>query len=231
MGRLVLWDIDRTLVDIGGISREIYAAAYAEVTGQPLVHMPRLAGRTDHDLILDSLAMHGVPAPERYVEPFYDALTAATRLRRADIERHGRALPGAREAIDALAAIPGLVQTVVTGNVRPVAELKLQAFGLAGPIDFDIGGYGSDDSDRAHLVRMALERAHRKHGTPTPTDHAVVIGDTPHDIAGAHANGIRAIAVATGTFPAETLTAAEAVLTSLQDTGALLHLVLESLHP
>jgi phosphoglycolate phosphatase len=225
---LVLWDIDKTLVDIGGISREIYAAAFTATTGQPLLHMPNMAGKTDHDLIITSLKLHGIPEPESHLDTFYAALADATETRLAEIQQNGHSLPGAREAINELASVPGLVQSVVTGNIRPVALLKLAAFNLADPIDLDIGGYGSDDTDRAHLVRLALDRAQRKYDTTWRPNRVFVIGDTPHDVTAAKTNGIMAIAVASGSTTAHVLkrAGADAVLTSLVDTRALVRLLL-----
>jgi phosphoglycolate phosphatase len=222
--RLVLWDIDRTLVDTNVVGREIYAEAFAAVLGRELERLPDMAGRTDHSIVLASLRDHGVPAPETYLDAFYAALAGATRARRADMARLGRCLPGARAALAAFAAL-GVVQTVVTGNVEPAARVKLEAFDLAGAIDFGIGGYGSDDADRAHLVRLALERASRAYPAGSP---ACVVGDTPHDIAGAVANGIRSVGVATGRFAVDELlrAGADAVLPSLADTDALVRLVL-----
>jgi phosphoglycolate phosphatase len=180
---VVLWDIDKTLVDIGDISREIYADAFARVTNMALREVPDMAGRTDHDLILATLKVHGVSDPDGLVEPFYDALTAATAARYDEIRQHGRRLPGAKEALELLDS-KGTVQTVVTGNIRAVAEIKLRAFDLDDAIDFEIGGYGSDDGARATLVRLARARVAAKHGASAGQD-IVVIGDTPHDIAGA----------------------------------------------
>src|SRR5215470_5450916 len=185
--RLVFWDIDKTLVDIGGISREIYAAAFEEVTGLVLERMPDMAGKTDRDLIIGSLQLHEVPVPERRLTDFYSALADATEARKAEIKERGRCLPGARAAVKQLAVVPRLVQSVVTGNIRPTARIKLAAFDLADPIDFDIGGYGSDDGERATLVRLALQRAQQKYGMAYLPKNVFVIGDTPHDIAGAKA--------------------------------------------
>jgi len=226
--RLVLWDIDKTLVDLGGVSRQIYAAAFETVTGFALRHMPNISGKTDHDLILTSLAAHGVPEPEKHLDEFYSALSGATQTHRAEIETLGHRLPGAYEAVSRLAAVPGLVQSVVTGNIRPAAHLKLAAFDLAGAIDLDIGGYGSDGSDRARLVRLALDRARRKYAENWPPARVFVIGDTPHDVAGAKANGVRAFGVATGRSTAGELrlAGADAVLESLEDTEELLRLLL-----
>jgi phosphoglycolate phosphatase len=226
--RLVLWDIDRTLVEMGGLGREIYAAAFDAVVGFPPRHLPNMAGRTDHDIILTSLGAHGIEGAEQRLEEFYAALAAATEARKAEIGLRGRGLPGAHDVVGRLAALPGVVQTVVTGNIRPTARLKLAAFDLAGAMDFDIGGYGSDDRDRAHLVRLAVERAGRKYGERWAPERVCVIGDTVHDIAGARANGVRAIGVATGssTFGELELAGADLVLKTLADSAELVRLVL-----
>ncbi len=139
--RLVLWDIDKTLVDIGGISREIYAAAFETVTDRKLEHMPDMAGKTDRDLILATLRLHEIPDPEKRLGDFYSALADATEACKTEIKQHGRCLPGAPAALELVTQL-GLVQKVVTGNIQPIARAKLEAFGLADPMDFDIGGYG-----------------------------------------------------------------------------------------
>lgn len=225
--RLVLWDIDKTLTDSGGIGRELFAAAFKVVTGRDLEHLPDMAGRTDHDIVVATLQLHEVVDPESHLSAFYGALAQATEARKPDMKGQGRCLPGAREAIQELAKAPGVVQTVVTGNIRPIAEAKLQAFELAGPIDFEIGGYGSDASDRAMLVHLALQRATNKYAIAYPPDRVFVIGDTPHDIDGAKANGVMAIGVTSGDSTADELNAAgaDAVLVSLEDTQALLQLM------
>jgi phosphoglycolate phosphatase-like HAD superfamily hydrolase len=227
----VLWDIDKTLVDIGGISREIYAVAFKAATGLVLERMPDMAGKTDRDLILASLRLHNVTEPEQHLTDFYWALAEATESRANEIKAHGRCLPGAREAVQRLGVVPSLVQSVVTGNIRPIAEIKLASFDLAGPIDFDIGGYGSDDGERATLVRLALQRAQQKYGVIYLPAQVFVIGDTSYDIAGAKANSVRAIGVASGGSSADELHAAgaDAVLASLEDledTEALVQLLL-----
>jgi len=228
VGRLVLWDIDRTLLDAGRLGRQVYAEAFHAVTGQQLRHMVDLAGRTDHDIIQDTLALHGLPAADAILESFYHAITHATFARRTVLRERGRALPGARQALDTFAALPNLLQSVVTGNIRSTAEQKLSAFDLARQLDLNIGGYGSDDGQRAVLVRLAIERAERHHGVRYDRDHVAVIGDTPHDIAGARANAVRAVGVATGSSTTDDLHAAgaDAVLVDLSDTAAVLRAVL-----
>jgi phosphoglycolate phosphatase-like HAD superfamily hydrolase len=113
-----------------------------------------------------------------------------------------------------------MVQTLVTGNVPEVAAAKVAAFGLTGSFDAEVGGYGTDDSVRATLVRRSLERARTKYGEPF---RPVVVGDTVHDVTAALANGAVAVAVATGATAAADLEAAGAhvVLPDLSDPDAV----------
>jgi phosphoglycolate phosphatase-like HAD superfamily hydrolase len=224
---LVLWDIDRTLLTIEGVSLGLYASAFHEVVGRELEQMPPMSGKTDHDLITSVLTVHGVEVTDQRLSDFSMALVSAAEERREEMRVNGRALPGAAAALDALAGVAGVVQSVVTGNLRSIAELKLSLFGLDGHIDFEVGGYGSDNSDRAVLVQRALERASSRYGTGLPRQ-AVVIGDTIHDIEGALANGLAAVGVASGGTSADELAAAgaKAVLPSLSDTDAVVRAVL-----
>lgn len=218
---LVLWDVDHTLVSITGVSREIYARAFEEVAGRPLVHLADMAGRTEQAIIRETLALNGVEPAESFQE-FYSALADAARSLEGRMREHGVVLPGAREALAAFQA-DGAVQSVVTGNLRSIAVTKLEAFGLDVFIDFEAGGYGDDGSDRAVLVRLAVERAEAKYGHGFKAEHAVVIGDTPHDVRGALDNGALAVGVATGGSGADTLAGAGAdvVLSDLRDLAAL----------
>lgn len=126
--------------------------------------------------------MNGVDPTASFVA-FYSALGEAARSLQDQMQAHGNALPGAAEAVAAFAR-NGVVQSVVTGNTRSIAITKLEAFGLDGPIDFEVGGYGDDASDRAVLVRAAIERAETEYSHGFTAKHAVVIGDTSHDVRG-----------------------------------------------
>lgn len=109
----------------------------------------------------------------------------------------------------------------MSGNIRPVSEIKLQVFGLDRHILWDLGAYGEEDDARAELVRLALKRANAS------AAETVLIGDTPADVDGAHANGVRVIAVASGRSDEVALrdTGAETVLSDLLDSDLLVKLV------
>jgi phosphoglycolate phosphatase len=218
---LILWDIDHTLVSIKGVSRDIYARAFEQVTGRPLEHLADMTGRTEKAIITETLELNGVD-PNTSFDAFYAALGEAARTLEPAMREHGEALPGAWEAIAAFAH-EGYVQSVVTGNIRTIAVTKLEAFGLHEHIDFEVGGYGDDGSDRAELVRLAITRTNAKYNHGFNAEHAIVIGDTPHDIHGALDNGALAVGVATGGSDLDELTAAgaDAVLSSLQDLAKL----------
>jgi len=124
-----------------------------------------------------------------------------------------------------------IYQSVLTGNVRSVAEVKLAALGLREWLDLCIGAYGDDHEDRTELVHVARRRAAAVHGRSAAAfggTATVVIGDTPLDISAALAAGARAVGVATGSHSADDLAmaGADAVLTDLTDTAAVLRALL-----
>lgn len=228
--RLVLWDVDRTLLHVEGVSRQVYEDAFLAVVGRPLERLADMAGRTDRWIITETLALHGVPDADGKLESFYGELGRAVRERRDLLRASGRALPGAQEALAAVAALPGVVQSVVTGNTREIAKEKLSALGLDGELDLEVGGYGDDASDRAELVRRARERVERKYGVPLGWGSVVVVGDTEHDVAGAVDNGAAAVGVTSGSSDTEQLRDAGAavVLADLTDTEAVVDALLSA---
>ena len=225
--RLVLWDVDHTLIASGGVGGEISHAAFLKVTGVRQVHDPDVAGRTERAILTESCRLHGL-APDDYpFEDYADALAEDYLLRAAELRERGHALPGAAAALEALAKVAGLRQTVVTGNVRRVAETKLAAFGLDRHIDFGIGGYAEDSDVRADLVRAAHRRALDADGLDYGIGDVLVIGDTPADVAAARAAGAAMLGVATGKSSRADLLAAGAdvAVDDLADPDALLALI------
>ena len=140
--------------------------------------------------------------------------------------------PAAARTVSADVTAGGRIhQSVLTGNVRSVAEVKLAALGLREWLDLCIGAYGDDHEDRTELVQVARRRAAAVHDGSTSTfdgTATVVIGDTPLDISAALAAGARAVGVATGSYSAEDLAmaGADAVLPDLTDTAAVLRALL-----
>jgi phosphoglycolate phosphatase len=237
---LVLWDVDGTLLNAGGVGTDLYNVVFLQLFGRTLEAYAPMAGRTDRAIILQTLELAGVPEPRRYVDPFIAGLTAHAPSVREAVTIRGRALPGAAEALAALAAGDGrdgrdgdgrVHQSVLTGNIRPVAEVKLSAVGLRDPLDLCIGAYGDDHEVRTELVQVARRRAAAVHGSsPDDFDGAatVLVGDTPLDIEAALAAGARAIGVATGSSKAAELLAAgaHAVLPDLTDTRQVVRALL-----
>lgn len=219
---LILWDIDHTLVSIPGLGREVYSQAFEAVFGRPLGEVGDMLGRTERAIILETLALNGIADGAAEVDRMYLAVGEAAARLDGRLRVAGRRLAGSREAIDVLAR-PAVVQSLVTGNIRVVAKAKLEAFDLLDGIDLEVGGYGDHGTDRADLVRRARELAGQKYGYEVPADRTIVIGDTPHDVRGAHDAGVLAFAVASGLSGVDELSAAgaDAVLADLRDTTAV----------
>jgi phosphoglycolate phosphatase len=212
-----MWDIDYTLLRGGGVAAKAWKAAFTEVTGVPWRNTPIFGGRTDTDICAEVFATHGVTDCTH--ERFFARYVEVVHEIKHEFTVQGQLMPGVREVLAHLGDDPRVVQTLVTGNVPQVAAIKVAAFGLDGSFDAEIGGYGTDDSVRATLVRRSLQRARTKYGEDF---HPVVIGDTVHDVTAALANDAVAIAVATGTTTADELAAAGAqvVLPDLSDLEA-----------
>ena len=225
---LVLWDIDGTLVDSAKLGRDAFLVAFERVTGAPPAQLVPFAGRTDLEIAADLLEQSGVAADDGVVDAFEDALAGAMAELEEELRRRGRAYPGAQQALERLGREPGIVQGLLTGNIPANARVKLGAVGLGGLVDFDIGAYGSDHRVRSELVAIACARAERKLGVPVPPDRAVLIGDTPLDVAAALAGGAHAIGVATGPYSERELAEAGAktVLPDLRDAERLVAAVL-----
>ena len=232
MRRLVLWDIDGTLVQAGEVGRDIFTEAFQAVVGRAPDEVTAkalaMAGRTDPEIALDFLAAHEIAGGASHLPAFNEALVTALAAKAAVIRERGRALPGARETLAALGGADGVVQSLLTGNVQPNALLKLASFELDGYLDFDVGGFGSDHHHRPSLVEVARTKAEGKYGTAFDGTATVLVGDTPLDVAAGRAGGARVVAVATGPYGADELaaTGADVVLEDLRDTGAALAAIL-----
>ncbi|NJQ03436.1 HAD family hydrolase [Streptomyces zingiberis] len=227
---LVLWDIDRTLLYVGDIDRQVYRETFAEVVGRPAEQLPARGTGVTMPLAIRSLLLdNGVPeleVPEllpRMVELLPRRLAAHAQ----DLREQGVLMPGAVPALKAVHAQANLVPTVVTGNLRPNALLKLEAFHLDGFLDTEIGGYSSDDAHRPALVAVAQKRAQAKHGAAFARSNTVIIGDSLEDVRTGLAGGAPVIGIASGKTTSSQLASAgaEVVLDSLEDVSQLLSVI------
>ena len=213
---LLLFDIDGTL-----LLKATRAHAQAVVEAVRAVYSPEerpdvkieAAGRTDLD-IARQLALLGGVGPQRFDAGRDDfraaAVEAYARLVEDDLSAH--VAPGVIDVLETLAARDGVRLAVLTGNLEPIAHLKLARAGLGRFFERGQGGFGSDHEDRLELPAIARARA-----GGYPREQTVIIGDTPRDIACARADGLRCIAVATGPFAAAELAGADVVLDSAHD--------------
>lgn len=198
--RLVLFDIDGTLLSSAGVATETFGQCLSEVAGRPISTRDySMAGKTDPQIVRE-LLLRGGCTPEEIARLSGDVL-------RLYIERFGPALndsprprlfPGVRELVVELAGTPSVLLGLLTGNIEAGARLKLDRFGLRD--HFRLGAYGSDSADRRALVPIAVERALQLTGQRFAGQEVVVIGDTPLDIDCGRAWGATTIAVATGPY-------------------------------
>jgi len=219
----VLWDVDYTLVDARGLGTRLYEDVFREMFGRELPAVAPKAGRTDRAITLDTLSLAGVDQPQGRVDDFLAVLARRVAVMDGAATARVRAQPGAQAAVAALAGA-GLRQSVLTGNIRPLAALKLGAAGLGEHLDLDIGAYGDVHEVRAELVPVARQAAARAYGADFSGQSTVLVGDTPLDVAAALATGARAVGIATGSFSAAEVAAAgaHAVLSDLTDAALLL---------
>jgi phosphoglycolate phosphatase-like HAD superfamily hydrolase len=219
----VLWDIDQTLLEARGAGRDAYAAAFLRLVGRPLEQPWQFNGRTELAAATEVLRAHGVEPTRALVDSFVELITAELHARADDMRLRGHALPGAADALAACAALAGVHQSVLTGNVAGLAELKLRLFGLAQHLDLRIGAFGDDALERTDLAPYAWRRAEQHLGHRFSGVDTVIVGDTLLDVAAGRAAGAHVVAVATGPADAAALrtAGADVVLPDLVDTSAV----------
>jgi phosphoglycolate phosphatase-like HAD superfamily hydrolase len=228
MEKLILWDIDGTLLYSGGVAGEAMRSAMQQVYGRASVaERHSYAGKTDQQIIIETFAERAHADLLPLVEPFTTTYLRELAARREEFFARGHVLDGVVDVLGTLAGAQ-VVQSLLTGNLLPVARFKLDLFGLSRYFDFDAGAFGSDHHIRANLVPIAAERAAQRYGRPFAGRDVVVIGDTPNDIDCGRSAGARTVAVATGPFGVDELRAhgADAALESLSDTEAVVRAIM-----
>jgi phosphoglycolate phosphatase len=202
---IILWDIDGTLVrgkggrvSVAAFTRALRRAARLEAD---LVYPKNVSGKTDTQIALEVLAAAALADHEAHalLPAFGEAYHAELEGLRDELREDMLVLPGVPQVLARLEAL-GVRQSLLTGNLKPVARLKLGLVGLDRYFDFDVGAFGSDHHDRTCLVPIVRQRVEARGGEPPKPEEIVVVGDTPRDIGCARAGGVRVVAVATGNF-------------------------------
>ena len=224
--RLLLFDIDGTLVDTGGAGMTSLVEATNEVFGEDGPKLD-LAGATDSGLLKSIYRSFGREEEELTTARFFDRYLARLELNLKDSCFGGRVLPKVEEVLEECAQAGGVLG-LLTGNIAAGAEVKTRHYGLDG--FFGFGAYGDDHFDRNQLGPIALSRAEKESGQKIDAAEVVVIGDTPKDIWCAQAFGAKSVCVATGSFTVEQLQAegADAVFEDFEDVDAVLSELLGS---
>jgi phosphoglycolate phosphatase-like HAD superfamily hydrolase len=229
--RIVLFDIDGTLLRSGGIGRLAMERALKGVFGSPGSSEYRYDGKTDRQIVRDLMRLEGFSDDEIDVQmdELLAAYLSALEQELASGQRSVLLLDGVAELLDELDKEERVVLGLLTGNIHQGARAKLTAAGID-PARFRVAAFGSDHEFRPELPAVAQRRASELLGADIQGNRVIIIGDTPADIQCGEAIGARAIGVATGRFTVEQLSAYNpyAVFESLADTSAVLSSIMNA---
>lgn len=229
--RLVLFDIDGTLLSSQGIGRTAMRRALGSIFGSPGNPAYRYDGKTDRQIVRDVMRLEGHSDEyidsqmEKVMEVYLEGLRENAKSGKFNVQP----LEGVVELLDALEPREDVVLGLLTGNVEPGARTKLIAAGI-NPDRFRVNAFGSDHEDRPELPAIAQRRASEKLGLDIDGGRMVVIGDTPADIACGRSLGAKAIGVASGHYTVEQLQEHDpyAVFPSLANTQQLLESIVNA---
>ncbi len=220
---LVLFDIDGTLLLTQNAGRDAMIEAGRALFGEAFtLEGVEIAGRLDPLIFAEAAQRCGIEQAHHHHDRFRDAYrdTLEQRFRRNPT---AQLLPGAGELVDAVRRVESMTAGLLTGNYPETGRLKISSAGLD-PSLFTVAAWGSDGGHRRELVVVAFREYRRVIGREIDPSDVVIIGDTPHDIDCAQANGCRSIGVSTGRFDRETLgrAGADLVVEDLRETELLL---------
>jgi phosphoglycolate phosphatase-like HAD superfamily hydrolase len=221
MHNLILWDVDATLLQTQGLSGQAMRAAIGQVfTDVPERERTFFSGKTDWQIICDCFPDLSPDAIGEKLAHFKEAYVAEFQRRYDELREKTYALPGVFSLLRSFQE-RGIAQVPLTGNIAPIARMKLDLLGMLDYLNVEAGAYGDDHYDRLQLVPIAAKRAAHYYGYPFAGREIVVIGDTPNDIRCGKASGTRTVAVETGPYKADDLRPYEpdAILPDLSNFG------------
>jgi phosphoglycolate phosphatase len=220
--RLILFDIDGTILESGGAGVRALDYAFRDVLSADNVFAGVcMAGKTDLQIVREGLRKSGLPADNGFIPQILESYIG--HLKKEILKSDKRLKPGVLEALDAISLLDERYQMgLLTGNFEQGARIKLGSFGLNGY--FVSGAFGSDHEDRNKLLPIAVDRYRTITGMDFRLSDCVIIGDTPLDVACSKPYHAACIAVATGPYDKQSLTAAGAdiVMDNLSDTEFLI---------
>ena len=224
MKKLILWDIDGTLIVSGRAGIFALSRAFKNLHGrEPDFSKIEVSGRTDKWIAGQVLEQQGLPATTENIHAFLEAYLEA--LPEELTARQGRVLPGILDLLEIFHHRADIAQGLLTGNLRQGARIKLEHYRVWHYFEF--GAFGNDSPLRNELGPHALRRAREKHAVEFAPADTFVIGDTPHDIECGRAIGAKTIGVATGRFSVAELRLHQptAVFADFADTAAFLRVI------
>jgi len=216
--KLLLWDIDGTVVLTGKAGEYAMDHALAQFGVEGSIHDVDYPGRTDRMICRMLLEHHGIPATEERVHDFVEAYLNGLAAELP--KRKGEVLPGILDILERCHHRTDCINALLTGNMERGAKLKLGHYRVWDYFEF--GAFADDANERNALGPIALERASRRLGVSVDPQQVFIIGDTQHDIACGRAIGARTVAVATGAFSVEDLAQhkPDHLFADLSDTAA-----------
>jgi len=200
--KLVLFDIDETLIDSAGAGTRAANAAFRDLFSieEAFAGIP-MAGRTDLRILKKGLSVHGLSTEDGALPLLLSRYLA--HLETEILTPRKRIKPGVRDVLMGLSRMEYILLGLLTGNIESGARIKLEPFGLNE--FFPFGAFGDDHEDRDRLLPIAIQKAAEHTGEGIEPEDCVVVGDTPADVRCARVHGALAVAVATGTYDAKAL--------------------------
>ena len=197
--KLLLFDIDGTLLHSGGAGKRAMVVAFEQVYGvADGFHDIRMSGKTDGAILREALDMQNLPWVGNQVDHFRKTYFQLLEQEIKILTDMQRLMPGVRPLLERLRGQPHLVLGLLTGNWCRSGFIKLQHFGLDSY--FQLGSFADDSERREELLPFVVQRFQAKYAQPLSAGDIFVIGDTPSDIRCARPHGVRTVAVATGPY-------------------------------